>query len=66
MTRTEQQVKYQAEQIMPLAKKQGCKCEFSHEKYAQHAWSHAKDCPAPIYENLPNPGRLIEALRRSR
>lgn len=52
---------------MPSARAKGCKCPFSEsdfEDFVQHNWQHAKDCPAKLIENLPNPVGLMEAMRR--
>lgn len=67
--RTITNAQYQLETVMPLARKVGCKCPFSKadfQDFIEHKWSHEENCPAPLYENLPNPGKLMETLRGGR
>lgn len=64
--RTLTNAKYQLEHIMPHAQEDGCKCPFSEadfEAFIDYKWHHQQGCPAPKEENLPNAGRLMEALR---
>lgn len=60
---SKQHAEYQETNIMPLARKQGCKCEFSREQYERGNWQHKSGCPAPLIECLPNAANLMAALR---
>lgn len=54
---------YQTKTIMPLARADGCKCHYTQKAYLEGKFTHHKDCPAAYVENLPNAGKLMEALR---
>lgn len=58
--------KYQLTNVMPHARKAGCKCPYSEKDFDDFIagiWSHKEGCPSPTYECLPNAARLFEALR---
>lgn len=61
---TKQQAEYQTKKIMPIARKEGCKCPYSEQAYLEGSFSHEKNCPSPKIECLPNPAKLMAAMRQ--